>query len=265
MKKVLSIAGSDSSGGAGMQADLKTMICNGVFGMSVLTAVTAQNTVGVADVFDLPCSSVSAQIDAVFTDIVPDAVKIGMVSNKELIATIAERLDFYQAPNIVVDPVMIATSQGRLLQEDAVSSFIEKLMPLATVITPNLFEASILSGLDIVTHRDMEKAATVIAKKTQAAILIKGGHLEESADDLLYQNGTCLWLKAPLIDNPNTHGTGCTLSSAIASALAQGEPLEVAVQKGKEYVSGCINAQLNLGKGRGPLNHAYRNIVSAEK
>jgi len=260
MKKVLSIAGSDSSGGAGMQADLKTMICNGVYGMSVLTAVTAQNTVGVASVYDLPCRSVAAQIDAVFTDIVPDAVKIGMVSNKELIATIAERLDFYQASNIVVDPVMIATSQGRLLQEDAVSSLIEKLMPLATVITPNLFEASILAEMKVITHRDMEIAAAIIAKKTQAAILIKGGHREESADDLLYQNGTCLWLKAPLIDNLNTHGTGCTLSSAIASALAQGETLEVAVQKGKEYVSGCINAQLNLGKGRGPLNHAYRYL-----
>ncbi|MCH3918512.1 MAG: bifunctional hydroxymethylpyrimidine kinase/phosphomethylpyrimidine kinase [Spirochaetia bacterium] len=260
MKTVLAIAGSDCSGGAGIEADLKTMLANGVFGMSVITAVTAQNTMGVQKIEEISPASVGAQIDSVFSDIRPDAVKIGMVASAPLICTIAERLTAYKAKNIVLDPVMIATSKGRLLQEDAVGTLIDKLLPMADIITPNLFEAAVLSGLEIHNKEEMEQAAQIIAEKTKMAVLVKGGHLEDRADDLLWYKGQPLWLTSPMVDNPNTHGTGCTLSSAIASYLARGLSLQEATKEAKTYVYGAIAAKLDLGHGRGPLDHGYRGI-----
>ncbi|HIV63058.1 MAG TPA: bifunctional hydroxymethylpyrimidine kinase/phosphomethylpyrimidine kinase [Candidatus Butyricicoccus avistercoris] len=258
MKKVLTIAGSDCSGGAGIQADLKTMLANGVYGMSVITALTAQNTTGVYDVLESSPEFVAKQIDCVFEDIRPDAVKIGMVSNTDIIDSIAKKLKEYNAQNIVCDPVMVATSGSSLMKNDAVNTLINKLMPLATLITPNISEAEVLSGLNIETKDDMLKAAEKIAEITSAAILIKGGHLTDSADDLLYENGNIHWFSGKRINNPNTHGTGCTLSSAIACNLAKGCTLAQAVQNAKDYITGALNAQLDLGKGSGPLDHGFK-------
>ena len=258
MKKVLTIAGSDCSGGAGIQADLKTMLANGVYGMSVITALTAQNTTGVYDVLESSPEFVAKQIDCVFEDIRPDAVKIGMVSNTNVIDSIAKKLKEYNAQNIVCDPVMVATSGSSLMKNDAVHALINKLMPLATLITPNISEAEVLSGLNIETKDDMLKASQKISEITSAAILIKGGHLTDCADDLLYENGNIHWFSGKRVDNPNTHGTGCTLSSAIACNLAKGCNLAQSVQNAKDYITGALNAQLNLGKGSGPLDHGFK-------
>ena len=247
MKTALTIAGSDSSGGAGIQADIKTMTANGVFAMSAITALTAQNTTGVTAIFDTTPQFLAQQLDAVFTDIYPDAVKIGMVSSAPLIDTIAERLHFYGAKHIVVDPVMVATSGAKLLQDDAVQALTEKLLPLAEVLTPNIPEAEILSGMSIANAADMEAAARTISERYGCAVLCKGGHQINDADDLLWQGGTGKWFKGKRIANPNTHGTGCTLSSAIASNLAKGCDLDTSVERAKAYISGCLSAMLDLG------------------
>ena len=257
MEKILTIAGSDCSGGAGIQADLKTITAHRMYGMSVITALTAQNTTGVAGVMNADEAFVEQQLDCVFQDIVPDAIKIGMVSNREIIKAIAKKLIEYQSHNVVVDPVMISTSGSRLLDEEAVKALVEELFPLARVITPNIPEAEVLSGIEIENKEDMKKAAVIIGKKINVAILIKGGHLEHSADDLLYRGGDMIWLKGEHYDNPNTHGTGCTLSSAIACNLARDYSMEVSVQNAKKYVEGAIKAGLDIGTGKGPLNHVY--------
>ena len=257
MRTALSIAGSDSSGGAGIQADLKTMTMNGVFAMSAITALTAQNTTGVTGIMEVTPEFLQQQIDAVFEDIYPDAVKIGMVSSSALIEKIAERLQFYGAKNIVVDPVMVATSGSRLIAEEAVKTLKGKLLPIAAVVTPNIPEAKILSGMEIHTEEEMEKAAKMIGDSYSCAVLLKGGHNINDANDLLYSDGKCKWFKGKRIDNPNTHGTGCTLSSAIAANLAKGYGLEDAVEKAKNYISGALAAMLDLGAGSGPMNHAY--------
>lgn len=257
MKKVLTIAGSDCSGGAGIQADLKTMTVHKVYGMSVVTALTAQNTMGVTGILEIKPEFVALQLDSVFADIYPDAVKIGMVSSAKIIEVIAEKLCEYSVKSIVLDPVMISTSGHRLMSEDAIDTLINKLMPLADIITPNVPEAEILSGITIHNKRDMLKAAQKISKHYNGAILIKGGHLEYNASDLLYYNGDDKWFETEKIDNPNTHGTGCTLSSAIASNLAIGKNMEQAVKDAKLYLTGAISAKLNLGNGSGPLEHTY--------
>ena len=257
MKVALTIAGSDCSGGAGIQADLKTMTANGVFAESVITALTAQNTTGVFGVFESSPEFVTQQLDAVFTDIYPDAVKIGMVSSAPIIEVIAEGLKKYKAKNIVIDPVMVSTSGSKLLQDDAISTLEEALFPLATLLTPNIPEAEILSDIKINSAEDMTKAAEIIGKKYNAAVLLKGGHSINDANDLLYSNGEFKWFSGKRIDNPNTHGTGCTLSSAIASNLAKGKSLEESVESAKAYISGALAAMLDLGKGSGPMNHAF--------
>ena len=255
MKTALTIAGSDSSGGAGIQADIKTMTANGVFAMSAITALTAQNTTGVTDIFETTPKFLGEQIDAIFTDIRPDAVKIGMVSSAELIGIIAEKLHAYQAAHIVVDPVMVATSGSKLLRDDAVQALTEKLLPMAEVLTPNIPEAEILSGLTITDAAGMEAAAKLISEKYGCAVLCKGGHQINDADDLLWRNGAGKWFHGKRINNPNTHGTGCTLSSAIASNLAKGYDLDTSVERAKAYISGCLSAMLDLGHGSGPMDH----------
>ncbi|MBQ9664564.1 MAG: bifunctional hydroxymethylpyrimidine kinase/phosphomethylpyrimidine kinase [Oscillospiraceae bacterium] len=257
MKTALTIAGSDSSGGAGIQADIKTMTANGVFAMSAVTALTAQNTTGVQGIFEVPAEFLAMQMDSVFTDIRPDAVKIGMVSSVGLIETIAERLTFYGAENIVVDPVMVATSGSKLLRDDAVDTLNAKLLPLAAVLTPNIPEAEVLAGMEVNTAEDMVLAAETIGRTYGCAVLCKGGHQLNDASDLLWQDGKIRWFYGKRIDNPNTHGTGCTLSSAIASNLAKGCDLETAVDRAKAYISGALAAMLDLGKGSGPMNHAF--------
>lgn len=257
MKTALTIAGSDSSGGAGIQADLKTMTMNGVFAMSAITALTAQNTTGVRAIQESTPDFLKDQIDAVFEDIYPDAVKIGMVASSELIRVIAERLRFYKAENIVVDPVMVATSGSALLKSDAVKTLIEEFLPIATVVTPNIPEAEILSEITIKNEDDMVTAAKKIGDNYHCAVLLKGGHNINDANDLLYSNGEATWFKGKRINNPNTHGTGCTLSSAIASNLAKGFSLNDAVKRAKDYISGALAADLDLGKGSGPMNHAF--------
>lgn len=257
MKTALSIAGSDTSGGAGVQADLKTMTVNGVFAMSAITALTAQNTTGVQGIFEVTPEFLGMQIDSVFTDIRPDAVKIGMVSSVNLISVIAEKLTAYHAENIVVDPVMVATSGAKLISEDAVSALKEKLLPLATVVTPNIPEAEVLADMKITSPEDMVTAAEIISKAYHCAVLCKGGHSMNDANDLLYDEKGAHWFRGKRIDNPNTHGTGCTLSSAIAANLAKGNDLETAVERAKEYISGALAAMLDLGAGSGPMNHAF--------
>ena len=257
MRTALSIAGSDSSGGAGIQADLKTMTMNGVFAMSAITALTAQNTTGVRAILEVTPDFLAQQIDAVFEDIFPDAVKIGMVSSVGLIETIAERLRFYHPENIVVDPVMVATSGARLISADAVETLKKELLPLSTVLTPNIPEAEILSGSTITSEHDMVTAAKSISESYHCAVLCKGGHCINEANDLLYVNGTAKWFYGKRINNPNTHGTGCTLSSAIAANLAKGYDLETAVERAKAYISGALGDMLDLGKGSGPMNHAF--------
>ena len=257
MKTALSIAGSDCSGGAGIQADLKTMTMNGVYAMSAITALTAQNTTGVTGIMEVTPAFLKQQIDMIFTDIRPDAVKIGMVSGAGLIEAIAERLRYYQADNIVVDPVMVATSGACLLESDALDTLKQELLPLAAVITPNIPEGEILSGMCIQTEEDMTVAAKRIGDAYGCAVLLKGGHNVNDANDLLYAKGELQWFRGRRIDNPNTHGTGCTLSSAIASNLAKGYDLEASVRRAKDYISGALSAMLDLGHGSGPMNHAF--------
>ncbi|WP_073075937.1 bifunctional hydroxymethylpyrimidine kinase/phosphomethylpyrimidine kinase [Sporobacter termitidis] len=264
LKKVLTIAGSDCSGGAGIQADIKTITAHKMYAMSAITALTAQNTTGVYGIFEATPEFVASQLDCIFSDIRPDAVKIGMVSSPGIIAAIAERLAFYNAENIVIDPVMAATSGGRLLLDGAAQTLMEKLFPLGTVVTPNIPEAEALSGIEIMSgrnvfsQRNMIRAAEIIASMTKGAVLVKGGHLECSADDLLYAGGTARWFSDQRVDNPNTHGTGCTLSSAIACNLAAGYSLADSVRRAKDYVTGALKAGLRLGNGRGPLDHTWR-------
>ena len=267
MKTALTIAGSDSSGGAGIQADLKTMTMNGVYAMSAITALTAQNTTGVRAVTEVTPVFLRQQIDAVFEDIRPDAVKIGMVSSGELIRVIAERLRFYHAENVVVDPVMVATSGSALMKTEAVQVLMDELLPLADLVTPNIPEAEILSGMRISTAEDMEKAARQISDTRCCAVLLKGGHSINDANDLLCAGGIITWFEGERINNPNTHGTGCTLSSAIAANLAKGFTLSESVQRAKEYISGALGAMLDLGKGAGPMMHQFdlRSRFAEEK
>lgn len=258
MRTALSIAGSDSSGGAGIQADIKTMTANGVYAMSAITALTAQNTTGVTSIMEATPQFLAEELDCIFTDIYPDAIKTGMVSSSELIEVIADKLTGYQAKNIVVDPVMVATSGARLISEDAISTLKSKLLPLAKVITPNIPEAEVLSEMQIKSEADMEKAAEIICNRLGCSVLLKGGHQLNDANDLLWQkNEQATWFMGKRIDNPNTHGTGCTLSSAIASNLAKGYDLKTSVKYAKNYISGALAAGLNLGKGSGPMNHAF--------
>ena len=264
MRKALTIAGSDSCGGAGIQADIKTMTMNGVYAMSAITALTAQNTTGVTGIMEASPQFLKQQIDAVFEDIFPDAVKIGMVSSIGLIEVIGERLRHYGAKNIVVDPVMVATSGSRLIDEEAVETLEKELLPLAIVITPNIPEAEILTGYPISTEEEMEKAAKDIFARFGCNVLIKGGHSISDANDVLFVGGqdgsgegTIRWFHGRRIDNPNTHGTGCTLSSAIASNLAKGYDLETSVERAKAYISGALEAMMDLGKGSGPLQHNF--------
>ena len=257
MNTALTIAGSDSSGGARIQADIKTMTANGVYAMSAITALTAQNTTGVTGIMEVTPEFLSLQLEAIFTDIYPDAVKTGMVSSGELIKTISATLKKYNAKNIVVDPVMVATSGAKLISDEAIEILKAELLPLATVITPNIPEAEVLSGMTIKNEEDMIKAAKAIYEKFNCNVLLKGGHQINDANDLLYRDGGYVWFKGKRIDNPNTHGTGCTLSSAIASNLAKGENLDDAVKHAKEYISGALAAMLDLGKGSGPLAHCY--------
>lgn len=257
MRTALSIAGSDSSGGAGIQADIKTMSMNGVYAMSAITALTAQNTIGVRAVQEVASDFLKLQMDAVFDDIYPDAVKIGMVSSAELIQVIADRLKYYKAKNIVVDPVMAATSGPSLMKADAVQTLVDELFPIATLVTPNIPEAQVLSGLTVENRQDMVTAANKIGTTYGCAVLLKGGHSINGANDLLCADGQVYWFHGKRIDNPNTHGTGCTLSSAIAANLAKGFTLVESVQRAKEYISGALSAMLDLGKGSGPMNHAF--------
>ena len=259
MRKALTIAGSDSCGGAGIQADIKTMTMNGVYAMSAITALTAQNTTGVTGILEASPEFLQKQIDAVFEDIYPDAVKIGMVSSSELISVIADCLEKYKASNIVVDPVMVATSGARLIAEDAIDTLKARLLPIAAVITPNIPEAEILADMSIKDEADMEKAAKTLFERYGCAALVKGGHSINDANDVLFsaESGEPVWFAGKRINNPNTHGTGCTLSSAIASNLAKGYSLEDSVRRAKEYLSGALGAMLDLGKGSGPLMHNY--------
>lgn len=257
MRTAMTIAGSDSGGGAGIQADLKTMTMNGVFATSAVTALTAQNTLGVDGILEVTPEFLKKQIDCVFTDIRPDAVKIGMVSSVKLIEAIAERLRFYRAEHVVVDPVMVATSGSRLIEPDAVEGLKKGLLGIAEVVTPNIPEAEILSGMEIRTEQDMERAAEKISREYGCAVLLKGGHQVQDANDLLCRDGRMKWFYGKRIENSNTHGTGCTLSSAIAANLAKGFSLEESVERAKAYISGALAAMLDLGSGSGPMNHAF--------
>ena len=257
MKTALSIAGSDCSGGAGIQADMKTMTMNGVYAMSAITVLTAQNTTGVRAIQESTPDFLKHQIDAVFEDIYPDAVKIGMVASSALIRIIADRLKHYNAKNVVVDPVMVATSGSFLMKTDAVKTLVEELLPISTLVTPNIPEAQVLSGMIIESKNDMVTAAKQIGDSFHCAVLLKGGHSINDANDLLYANGELTWFEGKRIDNPNTHGTGCTLSSAIASNLAKGFTLAESVRRAKDYISGALAAMLDLGKGSGPMNHTF--------
>lgn len=257
MKTALSIAGSDCSGGAGIQADIKTMTMNKVYAMSAITALTAQNTTGVRDIIEVTPHFLAEQLDMIFTDIYPDAVKIGMVSSADLIDVIADKLIQYDAGHIVVDPVMVSTSGSRLLQSAALKTLTSRLLPLAEVVTPNIPEAEILADMEIKSASDMETAAQLIVEKYGCNVLLKGGHDLNDANDLLYTAEEKQWFNGKRIDNPNTHGTGCTLSSAIAANLAKGYTLIESVRLAKDYISGALGAMLNLGAGSGPMNHAF--------
>lgn len=258
MHKSLTIAGSDSSGGAGIQADLKTMTVLGVYGMSAITALTAQNTTGVQSIFEVTPKFLEEELDSIFTDIFPDSVKIGMVSNAELIRVISKKLREYNAKNIVVDPVMVSTSGSKLMADDAKDTLFSELFKVADIITPNIPEAEALTGQSIKSKDDMVEAAKKNGEFFDGYILLKGGHSIDDADDLLYKNSEKIWIMGERIENPNTHGTGCTLSSAIASYLAMGHDVPESVRLAKEFISGAINAKLDLGKGRGPLNHMWK-------
>lgn len=258
MRAVLSIAGSDSSGGAGIQADIKTITAHRLFAETVITALTAQNTLGVTGVLEATPEFVRLQIDTVFEDIRPDAVKVGMVSSAAIIRAIAEGLRAHEVGRVVVDPVMVSTSGSRLLADDALDALKRELLPLASVVTPNIPEAEILADGRIEGEADMADAARAIAAACGSAVLVKGGHGTADANDLLVTPDSFeLWLRGERIDTKNTHGTGCTLSSAIACGLAQGLPVEEAVRRAKRYVTGAIAHDVHLGRGNGPLNHMW--------
>lgn len=257
MKTALSIAGSDSSGGAGIQADIKTMTMNGVYAMTAVTALTAQNTTGVTGILESSPEFLKQQLDAVFTDIFPDAVKIGMVASSELIKVIADCLKEYDAKNIVVDPVMVATSGSSLIKTDAVETLMKELLPIASLVTPNIPEAEVISGMHIDGVDSMQEAALKINRQFGCAVLLKGGHSINDANDLLCSGGKLRWFKGERINNSNTHGTGCTLSSAIAANLAKGFSLEDSIARAKDYISGALSAMLDLGKGSGPMQHNF--------
>lgn len=255
--RALIIAGSDSSGGAGIQADIKTMVTNGVYAMSAITALTAQNTTGVTGILEVPADFLEQQLDAVFTDIVPEAVKIGMVSSGSLIHSIARKLSFYHGNNVVIDPVMVATSGARLMEDGALQTLKSELFPLATLLTPNIPEAELLTECKIENKEKMQQAAKQIGDTYHCAVLVKGGHLKDGASDVLYENGEWNWFAGKHVSNPNTHGTGCTLSSAIAANLAKGVPLKDAIAMAKEYLTHALEAMLDLGRGSGPMDHGY--------
>ena len=257
MKTSMTIAGSDSSGGAGIQADIKTMTADGVYAMSAITALTAQNTTGVTSIMEVTPQFLEEQIVANVTDIFPDSVKTGMVASSSLIKVIADSIKKFNLNNIVVDPVMVATSGAKLIADDAIISLKKELLPLATIITPNIPEAEVLSEIKIHNSSDMEKAAKIIFEKFGCSVLLKGGHNLNDANDFLLTSTDKVWFSGKRIDNPNTHGTGCTLSSAIASNLAKGFSVKESVQNAKTYISGALSAMLDLGKGSGPLNHAF--------
>jgi len=269
MKKVLSIAGSDSCGGAGIQADLKSFSANGVYGMSVITAITAQNTMGVFAVQDLEVEIIKAQIDAIFTDIVVDAVKIGMVSSISTIEAISEKLELYKPKNIVLDPVMISKSGFSLLRPESKTALIKKLIPLASLITPNVPEAEeILHEVDsaittIETVEDMERAAKEIWKLGCENVLLKGGHMQGDAIDVFYDGVEIIHFTSDRIHTKNTHGTGCTLSSAIAANLALGFSMKDAIKNSKQYITTAIKHSLDIGHGVGPTNHFYELYTKA--
>ncbi|MFR7835327.1 MAG: bifunctional hydroxymethylpyrimidine kinase/phosphomethylpyrimidine kinase [Ezakiella sp.] len=258
MHKSLTIAGSDSSGGAGIQADLKTMTALGVYGMSAITALTAQNTTGVQSIFEVTPKFLEDELDSIFTDIFPDSVKIGMVSNADLIRVISKKLIEHNAKNIVVDPVMVSTSGSKLMADGAKETLLLELFKVTDIITPNIPEAEALTGQSIKSKDDMVEAAKKIGEFFEGYILLKGGHSADDADDLLYKNSEKIWIKGERIENPNTHGTGCTLSSAIASYLAMGHDVPESVHLAKEFITGAISAKFDLGKGRGPLNHMWK-------
>ncbi|MEA4921551.1 MAG: bifunctional hydroxymethylpyrimidine kinase/phosphomethylpyrimidine kinase [Clostridiaceae bacterium] len=258
MKKILTIAGSDCSGGAGIQADIKTITAHKMYAMSAITALTAQNTTGVYGIMEAPADFVGKQLDCIFTDIYPDAVKIGMVSGSDIIGIIEQKLRQYEAKNIVIDPVMVSTSGCRLISDEAMDSLITKLLPLGTIITPNIPETEVLCGFAVKSEEDMIRAAKKLAERFSGAVLIKGGHLVSDATDLLYQNGTINWYRAERVNTLNTHGTGCTLSSAIACNLAGGKTVDESIRNAKEYLTGALRAGLDLGKGPGPMDHTYR-------
>lgn len=258
-KTVLTIAGSDCSGGAGVQADIKTITAHRMYASSVITALTAQNTTGVYGIAETAPEFVGKQLDCVFQDIRPDAVKIGMTGSAEIIRVIGEKLRRYDAKNIVIDPVMVSTSGRRLLDADAAEALVRELFPLGTVITPNIPEAEALCGVCVKDRASMELAAGALRSIAGAScgVLVKGGHLRDAADDLLLWQGSCTWFSAPRIESQNTHGTGCTLSSAIACGLAEGKSLEESVRSAKEYITGAIASGLDLGRGNGPLDHLW--------
>lgn len=257
LKTALSIAGSDSSGGAGIQADIKTIMANGVYAMTAITALTAQNTMGVKAISEVSPDFLKEQINAVFEDIVPDAVKIGMLPSREQVLAVSERLKFYKAKNIVLDPVMTATSGENLAKTEAVHTLTKELFPLSTLVTPNIPEAEILSGIKITNKSDVTRAAKIIGDNYSCSVLLKGGHGVDTANDILYSEGIFTEFEGKRINNPNTHGTGCTLSSAIAANLAKGMDLISAVKRAKAYISAALSAMLDLGQGFGPLNHGY--------
>ena len=257
MRTALSIAGSDSSGGAGIQADIKTMTANGVYAMTAITALTAQNTTGVTGIMEVTPEFLAQQLDSIFTDIRPDAVKIGMVSSSALIQVIAEKLKEYKAENIVVDPVMVATSGSKLISDDAIETLKTCLMPLSSILTPNIPEAEVLAEMKVETEEEMILAAKKISETFHCAVLCKGGHQLNDANDLLYRDGEYKWFHGKRIQNPNTHGTGCTLSSAIASNLAKGYSMDESVKRAKDYMSEALEAMLDLGKGSGPMKHCF--------
>lgn len=257
MRTALSIAGSDSSGGAGIQADIKTMTANGVYAMTAITALTAQNTTGVTGIMEVTPEFLAQQLDSIFTDIRPDAVKIGMVSSSALIQVIAEKLKEYKAENIVVDPVMVATSGSKLISDDAIETLKTCLMPLSSILTPNIPEAEVLAEMKVETEEEMILAAKKISETFHCAVLCKGGHQLNDANDLLYRDGEYKWFHGKRIQNPNTHGTGCTLSSAIASNLAKEYSMDESVKRAKDYISEALEAMLDLGKGSGPMKHCF--------
>ena len=260
MKTVLTIAGSDCSGGAGIQADIKTMIMNGVYALSAITALTAQNTTGVYGIQETSSEFLDNQLDCIFTDIFPDAVKIGMLSSSEIMCHVASKLRQYQARHIVLDPVMVSTSGHRLMNKDAEETLQKELFPLAEVITPNIPEAEALTGMQITDAASMENAARTLYGTFHVSVLLKGGHCINDANDLLYTDEHSIWIHGERVDNPNTHGTGCTLSSAIASNLARGFSLEASVRRSKQYLTDALKAQMNLGHGSGPLEHTLGRI-----